>query len=199
MKHLSKTTDMAAIRAYYRNEVDDLTQHQQAVRDRLLQVQSLMLKGKPTFEIISVLTKDYNVSESQAYRDLRNATTLYGDLRKAEKEGIRRYLYDMFLEDYLAARADGDRKAMGTFQKNLISVSGVDREDPDTVDMSKIEVPPVIMIFGKEMEGKIADSQENGVLDLTEFFGKKNTIEDAIIDTSEARTEGEDTGATLAE
>jgi len=174
-----KQNDVAVLRAFYRNEVQELTPHQEVVRKRYLQVQSMLSKGSPTFEIVSVLEKDYKVSSAQAYRDIRNATNLYGDLRKAEKEGIRWILYDMVMEDYQDARGEGDRKAANAAMKNLITIAGVDREDPELPDFGKLQPPPIVLLFSEEMERQIAATEGKGVVDLTELFLQKNAVEDA--------------------
>ena len=185
-----KKDDVAVLRAFYRNEVQELTPHQESVRQRFLLVQSMLGKGSPTFEIVSVLQKDYDVSSAQAYRDIRNATNLYGDLRKAEKEGIRWILYDMVMQDYQQAREEGDRKNANASMKNLITIAGVDREDPELPDFGKLQPPPIVLLFSEEMQAKIDSTEGQGVVDLTELFIGKNKVEDAeyeVLDTKTAK------------
>lgn len=166
----NKVNDVAAIRAFYRNEVEVLTAHQEDVRKRLLLVQSLMLEGRQTFEIISILEKDFHISNAQAFRDLKNATGIYGDMRKAEKEGIRWMLYDMAMQDYNKYKEDDNWKAAALARKDLIAIAGVDREDPDTPDFSKLQPPPIVLLFSEEMERQIERTKGEGVVDLTELF-----------------------------
>ena len=86
LQRRDKPTDVQAIREWYlSDETVSLTQHQEEKRARYLLIQSLMTKGRANQGIVKKLKKDHHISESQAYRDIREAVTLYGDNTKSRK------------------------------------------------------------------------------------------------------------------
>jgi len=184
----NKLTDLDVLRQFYSGVVTELTEHQEEKRKRLLLTQSMMTKGQSTQKIIKVLRKDYGISDTQAWRDTKDAIKLYGDMRKAEKEGIRWIIYEMAAKGVRMAIKKGDLKAYNAAIKNLISITGVDKESADLPDFEKLQPSIIVAVLPEGMEEKMTKLLNKGSVNLNEF------IEDAeyeIIDTKRGNpTEG---------
>lgn len=169
----NKPTDLEAIEAYYLDERGhiELTKHQDQVRRRLLVAHSLYLEAAPRKDIKSKLMKRYSISAEQAYRDIRHAIRLFGEVNKSEKEGERHMLKELALETFREARKQHDLKQMNAAISNLIKLGGHDREDPDAPDWEKLKAglypiildDPIRELFTKLIE-------QNGSIDLTKFM-----------------------------
>lgn len=176
----NKLTDIDVLRQFYSGTVTELTEHQEKRRKRLLIAQSMMTQGQSNQKIIKVLRKDYGISDTQAWRDTRDAIKLYGDMRKAEKEGIRWIIYEMALKGVRKALKAKDLKSYNAAIKNLISITGVDKESADLPDFEKLQPSIIVAVLPEGMEEKMTKLLNKGSVNLNEF------IEDAeyeIIDT----------------
>jgi len=184
----NKLTDLEVLRQFYSGIVTELTDHQEEKRKRLLLTQSMMTKGQSTQKIIKVLRKDYHISDTQAWRDTKDAIKLYGDMRKAEKEGIRWIIYEMAEKGVRMAIKAKDLKGYNAAIKNLISITGVDKESADLPDFEKLQPSIIVAVLPEGMEEKMTKLLNKGSVNLNEF------IEDAeyeIIDTKRGNpTEG---------
>ena len=89
-----------------------------------------------------ILMKMYNISNFTAYKDIRNAKMLFGDVNKASTDGLRylvsQWCVDMYRMAYIAKDFDAMSNALG----KLIKANNLDRQDPNLPDLTKIQ-PPV--------------------------------------------------------
>ena len=88
------------------------------------------------------LMKMYDISNFTAYKDIRNAKMLFGDVNKASTDGLRylvsQWCVDMYRMAYIAKDFDAMSNALG----KLIKANNLDRQDPNLPDLTKIQ-PPV--------------------------------------------------------
>ena len=96
-------------------------------------------------EVASMLIKTFNISESQAYRDIYNAINLFGDVRKSTKEGLRYMVTQWAIEVFKMAVVKKDFKGMEKALTCITKTNNLDKEDQDLPDPSKIQ-PPVQML-----------------------------------------------------
>ena len=87
----------------------------------------------------------FGYKSAQAYRDIRSAIDLFGDVVKIKKETSRYILYELGMKNYQLAASKGDVEQMNKALTNLIKITGVDRDDFDLPDPSKIQ-PPIQML-----------------------------------------------------
>lgn len=168
----NRKTDIQCIRDWYKDESGELklTKHQEIKRKRILVAQSMLASAKPNSEIIEVLSEDFDISGGQAFRDVKDAIALYGDLRKAEKEGLRYIIYDMALHSYNTAKKDANVKGMNAAINNMTKLLGLDREEPDLPDFEKLEPSTYIITLDEEVrEMFLAFINMGGSLDLTKL------------------------------
>lgn len=83
-------------------------------------------------ELVTRCEQLFRVGKSQAYDDIHILKILIGNLEATTKEFARWRANQMIEEDRLAARRDGDWRAVASMQKNYIINNQTDKEDsPD--------------------------------------------------------------------
>lgn len=92
-------------------------------------------------ELVSRCQQMFKVAQSQAYDDIHLLKVLIGNLETTTKEFARWRANQMIEEDRLAARRDGDWRAVASMQKNYILNNQTDK--PDTPDMAFDKIVPV--------------------------------------------------------
>ena len=88
-----------------------------------------------------ILMKMYNISNFTAYKDIRNAKMLFGDVNKASTEGLRYIVSQWCIDMYRMAHIAKDFDAMSNAMGKLIKANNLDRQDPNLPDLTKIQPP----------------------------------------------------------
>ena len=92
-------------------------------------------------ELVTRCMQLFNVGKSQAYDDIHLLKVLIGNLEATTKEFARWRVNQMIEEDRVAARRDGDWRAVASMQKNYILNNQTDK--PDTPDMAFDKIIPL--------------------------------------------------------
>ena len=92
-------------------------------------------------ELVSRCMQIFHVGKSQAYDDIHILKILIGNLEATTKEFARWRVNQMIEEDRVAARRDGDWRAVASMQKNYILNNQTDK--PDTPDMAFDKIVPL--------------------------------------------------------
>jgi len=92
-------------------------------------------------ELVSRCMQLFHVGKSQAYDDIHLLKILIGNLETTTKEFARWRVNQMIEEDRLAARRDGDWRAVASMQKNYILNNQTDK--PDTPDRAFDRIVPL--------------------------------------------------------
>jgi hypothetical protein len=148
-KYLTKTFDSKAdkIRQFFVNDDDSiiLTEHEKELRERFEKAFSLLCNYHSNEQAVTVMMKHYGYSRAQAYRDIRNATDIFGDVLQSKKEASKHILSEMAMKNYQLAASRNDLDNMNKAVANLIKIAGVDRDEFDLPDPSKIQPPTQIL------------------------------------------------------
>ena len=142
---LEEDTAMERIRKHYVSGYE-LSAHDEEVKCRWQAAFTFYLgKVGSDKQISAMLMKTFNISETQAYRDIVNARMLFGDLREATKKGLR-YVVTQWSIDYLQmAFIKKDLDGIGKALERITKANNLDKEDQDLPDPSKIQ-PPVQLL-----------------------------------------------------
>jgi hypothetical protein len=142
---LTADTTMEKIRKYYL-EGADLSPHQEKIRVRLEAAHALILDDHNTDkQAADIMSERFNIHFTQAYKDIANAKNLFGDLRKANKEGLRYMVTQWAVELFQMAKTAKDLKGMEKALERITKANNLDSEDQDIPDPSKIQ-PPVQLL-----------------------------------------------------
>lgn len=100
------------IQAHYVNpDSFPLSESAENIRQRWVLVVNLMLRGFPKYKIANMLEKDFELSQAQAYLDIKNATSLFGDIHETSKE-VEKTIWREWCRDFIhRAKRRGDMKA----------------------------------------------------------------------------------------
>jgi len=138
-------TKLEKIREYFDNDQIKLSKTEDDLRIRLEAAFTLLCKYHSNEQAKDRLMSQFSYSQAQAYRDLRSAIELFGDVVKTKKEASRYILYELAMKNYQLAASVSDIDQMNRAVANLIKITGVDRDDFDLPDPSKIQ-PPIQML-----------------------------------------------------
>lgn len=94
-------------------------------------------------ELVTRCEQMFRVGKSQAYDDIHILKILIGNLEATTKEFARWRVNQMIEEDRLAARRDGDWRAVASMQKNYILNNQTDKED--TPDKAFERIVPLVL------------------------------------------------------
>lgn len=184
-----------ALKAYLndRTGLIKLTDKQEEIYQRIRVAKAYLLKFHSKDETAQMLTKEYPISESTAYQIVRNVFTLYGDITDTDKKWSRSLASKMALQTFRAAVKENDLAAMNAATRNFTIIEGLDREDPDAPDFSKLEAKPVYLVPSEATEKfieQIAASLSHGldkssIMDFSKLFESAENAEYEEIDTAE--------------
>ncbi len=139
-----------------------LTDKENEIRERWQHAWILLCNGRSTEQVVNFICKIHHpIGRSQVYIDVKNCKKLFGEVGRASKEGERHILKEMGHKILQLAIRKGDLKAAAAQHMNLIKLGGLDNNDADLPDFSKLEqhfftlnIPPEAMHLLKTMMNK---------------------------------------------
>lgn len=173
---------------------DELSDHQLEYWHRVSATYDMLIEGHTNKRIMGMLQEQFELSRVQAWRMLRETELIFSKMEKIDKLVYRQIAGEMAKKAYEKAEARGDAKAMVTATNAYIKAYGLDTEDPDTPDWSKVDPHLIVIMPPHTMPA--GNLQQGGLIDL-------NEVEEAIYEDLEripaAGTEGSDPAAAQAE
>lgn len=164
MRAIERTKEMetfTAIKEYYAgNESVILSPAREAIRHRWHTVYLMKLDRKTDHEIVKGLMSMFKISQALAYKDIINASNLFGATHKANKELNRQISEQMALETYQIAKEKRDPKGMDSANKTYQKASGLDDDLTELPDFSKLE-PNIYIVMLDPRTEKIIDKLLN--------------------------------------
>ena len=155
------------IYAYYRDATKyPLTENQTKLKDRWLAAFTLRQNFHSKEQAANVLMEKYDISRAQAYRDLKNAERLFGNVMKADRDGSLAILLEYSHKFLLMAVKAKDLKAIGKALELMGKYAEVDKEGAINFNPEKLENKPVKMSIGKEVSNAIVSHLLKGALDF---------------------------------
>lgn len=130
----------------------ELGEKEEACYERLRKAWSLRGNGYTSAQAASVLVKEYDVSRRQAENDVRDALTLYGDVSRADKEGHRMAAAELCQKLIRRALDNDDLKALDAAIGRLIKIHGLDRDDPEMPDVTKMKRHLINVVIDERSE-----------------------------------------------
>lgn len=139
------------ILAHHKNpDAFPLTEVEKRQKDRWSEAFKLLLNHFSKREIVDLWVKEKGLSEAQAYADIKNAQSLYGNVLKADKEADRA-IWIAWVQDYLKrCKQKGDRKNEGKALDLLAKYAGFANEDNPLFNPKKLENVEIQFVLDKE-------------------------------------------------
>ena len=155
------------IYAYYKDSTRyTLTPKQTELKDRWLASFTLRQNFHSREQAANVLMEKYEISRAQAYRDLKNAERLFGNVMKADRDGSLAILLEYSHKFLLMAIEAKDLKAIGKALELMGKYADVDKEIGINFNPEKLENKPVKMSINKEVGNAIIKHLLTGSLDF---------------------------------
>jgi len=124
------------------------------------------------------------LSESQAWRDIRNAERLFGNFRQYEKEVLRLLVIDEAIRDSKQAQKAADKlfesedwraweavmKIKHKAEERIINAGGLNKEDPMVPDFARIQPPDLEITLPDDQIEMIKKMLTVGYVDLSEIL-----------------------------
>ncbi len=157
-----------------------------ALRQRWECAYDLQCNYKTPTMAAPILMRKYNLSRAQAYRDIKNATNLFGDINATRKEGSRHVLYEYAMKTLQMASRDRNVKEMNKAVGNMIKIKGLDREDPNIPDFSRLEPTTQVIQLNPEFLEQYGHLIDKKVMTKMRKVIEKNVFDEYrdIIDIS---------------
>src|SRR6056297_2371591 len=90
----------------------ELTDKEIELRDRWAFAWTALLNNRLTGTAVNMIQKEYEVSEPQAFRDVKNARRLFGNVNETTKQAERNFLSELTLQTYHEAAQTGNLAQM---------------------------------------------------------------------------------------
>lgn len=165
LKKIGDTT-FDKIQAFYVSpDKYELSEANEKIRKRWIMVVSLMLKGFPKFKIANMLEKDFDMSQAQAYIDIRNAENIFGDIYKTSKDVEKLMWKEWVLDFKKRARRQGDLKAEAK-ALDLYAKYGDFEQDDLIFNPEKLEKSEIQIKLPKKLEKFLQNYISSGVADF---------------------------------
>lgn len=154
MSQLPADTSFDKIRNFVIGRSDSLPDHLEAVRERWTAAFTLMLDTGLTTDrqVARQLMTTFGISEAQAYVDIAASKRLFGDARRSAKEAERylasenaKQLFEKAWSMFMATKKYQWFVAAVSQQKLHAKINGLDKDDPELPDPSKINPPVQIL------------------------------------------------------
>ena len=168
-----KPTDYQALHDLIVGKIEEaeLTEHQLDRLRRIRAAYAMLLDVQSAFLITGKLMKQFEISQSQAFRDIRLTEMLFGAIRKGNKDFKRIRAEEMALETYRLARVQNNLKGMAAANRNYILATGCNIEDPDLPDFDKLEPSIYPIVLDEEIRKMLMNFiGSSGSLDLTKLI-----------------------------
>ena len=168
----NKLTDYQVLYDHLSGKIEEeqLTAHQLEKLHRIRACYGFLLSAKSTFFTIGSLIKTFQISQSQAYRDLRLTEKLFGEIRKSNKAIKRQIAENMALETYRMAKIMGDFRGMNSATKNYIDATGCNIDDPELPDFEKMRPSVNVIMVDESLMKKLKENLHSGPVERTRDY-----------------------------
>lgn len=130
----------------------------------------LLLKGYPQTTVIEMMEEEINASYAKAWRLIRETEEIFGPQGEVDKKFKRYTASEMAKQAYEAALARGNVRSMVAATNAYIKAWGLDRDDPEMPDFSKLDTPANILVIPDEVAERLNALPAGGAINLTNFL-----------------------------
>lgn len=117
----------------------------QAYFEKLEYTNSLLCAGYSDGDVANILKNSKKYSDIiQGYGIIRDVKEIWGDVKKASKEGSRHVMYECFMRIARACEKNGDLDGASRNYEKASKLYDLFREDETPIDMSLLTRPTVI-------------------------------------------------------
>lgn len=187
MKLIGKVSQYEKIQAFMRDPEGDesgLTEHDRKTLLRWMEAFTLQRNYNSTADASAILMKRFpEISRATAYRDLANSLSLFGDISKATKEGIRHLATEIVRDAIEMARNNNDYDAMMRGGNSIAKINGVNILDPDAIDFAALAPHNFEIVLPEGVLNVLVGMVKTGRVDFSDMVNNiAETATDATIE-----------------
>jgi len=133
--------DRDIVTAWYRAKDADtwvLTDKQTEIRQRVDFAKAQFLARHNYADTIEALVTQFEISSATARRDIEQSMLVFGSLAEVPKQAHRARAVEMALATFRMAEVKEDATGMAKATVAYIQATGIDKDDPDGIDVEKI-------------------------------------------------------------
>lgn len=173
IKELGKSdTTKDRIFAFYldRDRVK-LTEKEEVIRERWSACFTLLCQYHSPQQAVGVIQQKFGISEAQAYRDVKNAIELFGDVTSSDKQAYRHILFEFAMKIFQLAATKSDLSEMNKALNTMVKIRGLEREDPNMPDFSLLQNNTYNINLEKSQLTALQNILKSGVVDVNNLYG----------------------------
>ncbi|MBB3123737.1 hypothetical protein FHS04_001240 [Mesoflavibacter sabulilitoris] len=136
------------------------------IRKRWAEVLTLSFNYYSPQQIVNKLQEDHGVSLAQAYLDVKNAQTLYGNVMESDKKGKQAILYEYAHKYYQRSIQAKDLKAQAKALELMAKFGGLDDVDMADFNPEKLENVEIKFSIPKAYLELLKKDKNTGVADF---------------------------------
>ncbi|RZL17052.1 MAG: hypothetical protein EOO89_09845 [Pedobacter sp.] len=168
-------------------EVISLSEHEQVMLNRWMEAFTLQRNYTTTADAAAILMKRFpGISRATAHRDCINSISMFGDIAKATKDGMKHLATEIVRDGIAIARMKNNEDAMIKGGVAIAKINGVNLVDPDIPRFDLLEQNVYEVTLPTGAISLLEALLKGGRVDLTSMVdGMGAHAEDAVIDTEE--------------
>lgn len=158
-----------------------LHKNDQEVYERLVQLRTFLLQhGASYHDAMKMMCKNFQISDTQFFQDYRGLCLLFGDLEKESREFEKLRLKELSMRAYQMAIKKEDSKAMSAAIRNMITLGGYDKEEPEAIDPERLNPGAYALVLDEETR-RVLNSlvQGSSVINLNQVITDGRKQDDA--------------------
>ena len=136
------------------------------IRKRWAEVLTLSFNYYSPQQIVNKLQEDHGISLAQAYLDVKNSQTLYGNVMESDKKGKQAILYEYAHKFYQRAIQAKDLKAQAKALELMAKFGGLDDIDLSDFNPEKLENVTIQFAIQKKYYKYLKLAADQGVDDF---------------------------------
>ncbi len=149
-----------------------LLEDEQRVWSRIQSLRSLLTENAYSIhDALPIMQKSYGISEATFWRDVRGLFSLFGDILVSNRQGQKWLMYELGMKNYQMAAKVGDVKAMASAHRNMITLLGFDRDEPETIDPEKLNPGMYALVIEEDVRELFSAALSSaGSLDVSKLL-----------------------------
>lgn len=185
MRLIGKRSSYDNIIAYLKNPAGDsqLTEKEKEMLNRWMEAFTLVRNYNSYADAAAILMKRYpGMSRATAFRACSQAESVFGDISKTKKDGIRFFASEVVRDAIQIARIKNNEAVMISGARALVEVTGANQDDPDMPDWNDLEPHTYEIALPEQYVAVLHQIASAGKIDLGELVNRASAVaEDAKV------------------
>lgn len=178
MKQTRKDSALENIMASYFDERGiTLTEHEEEKKQQYEAAFTMLVDDASIINTVLKLEQIYNVSKATAYRIIANAETIFGSVKKFNREAWRYIQIERKRQIIALALVENNLELAAKLERDIDNLIGFDKEEA-TFNPDKLKAQKNEITVPKSMEKLIMDLLSKGSVDLNSMPAEDIPYED---------------------